>query len=89
MIKIKNDLTISTIKDVEEQEKGYPVFINEPETVKTYLTKTVDEAKPTNYEKEISGQYLRIFGSSNIGHIASIPVKSKENNPDKYLYNKE
>ena len=89
LIKIEKDLSITTIRDITEQEKGYPIFNNEPEILKTYLTKTVDTAKPTNYDKEKSGQYLRIFWNSRIGHITSLPIKTEENNTNKYLYNKE
>jgi len=87
LVQIKNDLTITTIKDVEEQKNWYPEFVDEPETLKTYLTKTIDDAKPANYEKEISGKYMRIFGNSKIGHIVSIPIKSEDDNPNKYIYN--
>lgn len=89
LVQIKNDLTITTIKDVEEQEKGYPKFEDEPETVKNYLTKTVSDVDRENYTTETSGKYLRIFGNSKIGHIASIPIKTEEENKNKYLYNKE
>jgi len=90
LVQVKNDLTITTITDVTEQEKGYPTFIDAPETLKNYLTKTVDDADATNYDKEVSGnKYLRIFGNSKIGHITSIPIKAEDNNKNKYLYNKE
>lgn len=89
LVQIKNDLTITTIKDVEEQEKGYPKFEDEPETVKNYLTRTVSDVDSKNYTTETSGKYLRIFGNSKIGHIASIPIKTEEENKNKYLYNKE
>lgn len=89
LIKVDNNLRITSIKDTTEQESGYPNLSNEPETLKTYLTKTIEQAKPTNYDKEVSGQYLRIFWNSKIGHITSLPIKTKENNPNKYLYNKE
>jgi hypothetical protein len=87
LVQIKNDLTITTIKDVEEQKNWYPEFVDEPETLKTYPTKTIDDARPENYEKEIFGKYMRIFGNSKIGHIVSIPIKSEDDNPNKYIYN--
>ncbi len=89
LLQVKNDFSINTIKDATEQEKGYPSFEDEPKTLRSYLAKTVADADVTNYTTETSGKYLRIFGSSKIGHIASIPIKSEENNKNKYLYNQE
>lgn len=57
--------------------------------MKNYLTKKVDDADATHYDKEVSGKYMRVFGSSKIGHITSIPIKAEDENKNKYLYNKE
>ena len=61
LLEIKKDLTMRTIKEIEKQEQGYPELIDAPETMKRYLTKTVDDAKPANYERETTGKYLRTF----------------------------
>ncbi|MFA7298871.1 MAG: hypothetical protein WC010_04475 [Candidatus Absconditabacterales bacterium] len=90
LILVTSDLIINSVKDIEQQEKGYPKFTNEPETIKRHLAITrTDKADNKNYEREVDGGYLRIFGNSKLGNITSLPIKADENNKDKYLYSQE